>query len=200
MRISKCSVKFIVILISILTIPYDVLPAMLVEKDSTDISSPAETQPGIRPGYLWVLTQLLPSPSWTHFKNQKSQWGMNWQVTPLLYGFGMNKRMNPWRTLIAEPMTRYNGSLEIYFSPEYLSQTKQFDTSWLFRGGLRAYLPLYRYGEYLSASLGTSYYNYNGKTGMTYEAGVYMFFGIIGLQTAYSPDTSWSLTLRFRYF
>jgi hypothetical protein len=128
---------------------------------------------------------------------------MRWQITPLLYSFGINRRMTAWRYLVAEPIVRYNGSLELFFSPEWVNLTDDFSSNWLFRGGLRLYFPLYRYGEYLSGSLSASYYNFNGEQSVSYEGGIYIFFGILGLQATYSPNMTeapWILTLRLRYF
>ena len=161
------------------------------------------TEPKPYPTLLWISAQLIPSPELIFRKSGGPRLGLRWQITPLLYSFGINKRVNPWRCLIVEPIVRQNGSIELFFTPEWINLTEQFSTNWLFRGGLRLYFPLYRYGEYLSGSLATSYYNYNGQQGLSYEGGIYIFFGILGLQATYSPDMTeapWILTLRLRYF
>jgi hypothetical protein len=161
------------------------------------------TEPKPYPTLLWISAQLIPSPELIFRKSGGPRLGLRWQITPLLYSFGINKRLNPWRYLVVEPIVRQNGSIELFFTPEWINLTEQFSTNWLFRGGLRLYFPLYRYGEYLSGSLATSYYNYNGQQGLSYEGGIYIFFGILGLQATYSPDMTeapWILTLRLRYF
>ena len=161
------------------------------------------TEPKPYPTLMWLSTQLIPSPELILRKSGSARLGMRWQITPLLQSFGINNRLSPWRYLVVEPMVRQNGSIELFFTPEWVNLTEKFSTNWLFRGGLRLYFPLYRYGEYLSGSLATSYYNYNGQQGLSYEGGIYIFFGILGLQASYSPDmtdTPWILTLRLRYF
>jgi len=155
------------------------------------------------PSGLWIATQFVPSPELVSTDDAGLRFGLRWQVTPLLYSFAINRRLNPWRFFVAEPIVRQNGSLEWYLTPEWLNLTGRFETNWLFRSGLRVYIPIYRYGEYLSASFSASYYNFNGLQGVSYEAGIYIFFGILGLQATYSPgmtDAPWIVTLRLRYF
>ncbi|MEN8192768.1 MAG: hypothetical protein ABFS12_08110 [Bacteroidota bacterium] len=160
------------------------------------------TEPDIHPTFMWSVIQLIPSPQWsTSLDGMK--FGMRWQVTPILYSFGINKKLSPWRYLIAEPLVRQSGSVELYFSPEFLNLEKNIKDKWLFRGGARYYFPLWQRGEYMSASLAASYYNFNGSNGFSYEAGIYLFAGILGIQTTYSPGfnhSEWIFTIRLKYF
>jgi hypothetical protein len=161
------------------------------------------TEPGIKPALLWTAAQLIPSPQWITNSTDGTRFGLRWQVTPILYSFGINKRLNPWRYFIAEPFVRQSGSIELFLSPEYYNLNDVYNSEWLLRGGLRAYFPLWRFGEYLSCSLGSSYYVYNENSGISYEAGIYFLYGIVGIQTTYTPslpDTPWIFTLRIRYF
>ena len=177
-----------------------ILPGFGSEPLSAQDSS--VTQPEIRPTWLWGAAQVIPSPQWVT-ADAGMRFGMRWQATPVLYSFGLNRRVSPWRFFVAEPLARQNGSLEFFISPEYLNITADPGDRWLLRGGLRGYFPIYRYGEYVSGSLATSVYTFQGKPGVSYEAGVYFFFGIIGLQTTYSPEPGpgkWTFTLRLRYF
>jgi len=170
--------------------------------DSTG-NSITVTEPDIRPTLLWTAAQLIPSPQWITLSGDGTRFGMRWQVTPLLYSFGINKRLNPWRYFVSEPFVRQSGSIELFLSPEYLNLDDVYESEWLFRGGLRAYFPLVRFGEYLSCSIGSSYYVYNNNSGISYEAGIYILYGILGIQTTYTPslpDTPWIFTLRIRYF
>ena len=170
--------------------------------DSTNVSFEV-TEPKIYPSSLWIASQLIPSPELISVKDDGLRFGLRWQVTPLLFSFGINRKLNPWRFFVVEPLVRQNGSIELFFTPEWLNITDDFKTNWLFRGGVRAYVPLYRRGEYLSGSLAASYYNFNGDQGISYEAGIYLFFGILGFQATYSPEmksSPWIFTLRLRYF
>lgn len=160
------------------------------------------TEPDIHPTLIWTALQLIPSPQWVTL-DDGLRFGMRWQVTPLLYSFGINKKLSPWRYLIAEPLVRQSGSIELFFSPEYLKLEDKFKDRWLFRGGARIYIPLWQRGEYMSASLAASYYNFKGMNGVSYEGGIYLFAGILGIQTTYSPsftNSEWIFTIRLRYF
>jgi hypothetical protein len=170
--------------------------------DSTQVQFKV-SEPDIHPSSLWIASQFIPSPQLISVKDDGLKFGLRWQVTPLLYSFGINRKLSPWRYFVVEPLVRQNGSIELFFSPEWLNVTDNLETDWLFRGGLRAYFPLYRRGEYLSGSLSASYHNFNGDQGISYEAGIYLFFGILGFQATYSPDLKnapWIFTLRLRYF
>ncbi len=168
------------------------------KNDVEDISS----EPGIYPTAIWGAIQLIPSPQWIT-SSDGLRFGMRWQVTPLLYSFGINKKLSPWRYLISEPLVRQSGSVELFVTPEYLNLSSEFKDKWLIRGGARVYLPLWQRGEYMSASMAASYYNFNGNNGVSYEAGIYFFAGILGIQTTYSPsfiNSEWIFTIRLRYF
>jgi len=160
------------------------------------------TEPDIYPSFMWATAQLIPSPEWVTSADGL-RFGMRWQLTPLLYSFGINKKLSPWRYFIVEPLIRQSGSVELFFTPEYLNLEDKLKDKWLFRGGARIYIPLWQRGEYMSASLAVSYYNFNGVNGISYEGGIYLFAGILGFQTTYSPsftNSEWIFTIRLRYF
>ena len=172
------------------------------DKIGVSDSSQAPTEPNIHFSWMWGVAQLIPSPEWIT-TSSSAKFGMRWQVTPLLYSFGMNKKLSPWRYFITDPLARQSGSAEIFFTPEYLNIENKLKDKWLFRGGVRFYIPLWQKGEYTSISLALSYYNFNGTNGISYEAGVYLFAGILGFQTTYSPsftNSEWIFTIRLRYF
>jgi len=176
------------------------LTNVLLSQEKTHSGS--VTEPDIYPNVMWMTAQLIPSPEWVTSADGL-KFGMRWQVTPLLYSFGINKKLSPWRYFIAEPLTRQSGSVELFFTPEYLNLENKLKDKWLFRGGTRIYIPLWQRGEYMSASLAASYYNFNGVNGISYEGGIYLFAGILGFQTTYSPsftNSEWIFTIRLRYF
>jgi len=180
------------------------MSSALVASDIIDVtdSSQVPTEPNIHFNWMWGVAQLIPSPEWIT-TNSSAKFGMRWQVTPLLYSFGINRKLSPWRYFMSDPLTRQSGSVEMFFTPEYLNVENKFKDKWLFRGGLRFYVPIWQKGEYASMSLAASYYNFNGNNGISYEAGVYLFAGILGFQTTYSPNfinSEWIFTIRLRYF
>jgi hypothetical protein len=160
------------------------------------------TEPAIRPTPLWAISQLAPSPE-IAYGEAVARFGMRWQLTPLLYSFGINRRLSPWRVAIVEPLVRQSGSIELFFSPEYLVRGPTFWDGWLWRAGVRTYVPVIERGDYLSVSFGTSFYEFAARTGVSYEIGAYALFGIVGAQITLAPRSGPAqtiITLRLRYF
>jgi hypothetical protein len=110
---------------------------------------------------------------------------MRWQVTPLLYSFGITER--PVRAFFVAPIARHSGSVELHVSPEWSCCVPGGASGWLVRAGLRLYLPLLERGEKLSWSLGGAYYRAAGGGGAAADLGIYTFSGIIGLNVTVSP-------------
>ena len=161
------------------------------------------SEPDVHPTILWLVTQCIPSPEWTSLSGEGLRFGMRWQATPLLYSFGVNRKLSPWRWFVVEPFLRQSGSVELFCSPEYLNLQDRYDALWGVRTGIRGYIPLWQHGEYLSGSVGSSFFALGPNRGMSYEAGVYLFAGFVGAQATFSPflsDSRWILTLRIRYF
>jgi hypothetical protein len=166
--------------------------------EAADLAEP-ERPPEPRPTLVWIVTQLVPSPELAAGAGDL-HFGVRWQVTPLLYSFGVQPRVSPWRTLVVEPIVRQSGSIELFFSPELF--VGGLDGP-LWRGGVRSYFPLVAKGDELSVSLGTSYTNAAGQSGVGFEVGAYILYGTLGVQLTYDPVRSplqWITTLRFRYF
>lgn len=164
----------------------------------------AEHRPTLpAPTLVWAATQLLPSPG-VFVVRQDPYFTMRWQITPLLYSFGVRREVNPWRVLLAEPNVRQSGSLEIFLSPEYVAYPGEFINRWALRSGVRSYFPLVENGEGLSMSIGGSHAYFRGRHTMGFEAGAYVLFGFLGLQVTYTPKLfgaeAWMASLRIRYF
>jgi hypothetical protein len=152
----------------------------------------------------WLATQLVPSPELA-VGEDVARFGMRWQVTPLLFSWGIHRGLSPWRFFVAEPYVRQSGSVEVFLTPEYVVYGSSLSDGWLFRAGARSYFPLVEHGEYLSVSVGASSFVFGGKAGAACEAGVYALFGVVGLQLTASPTPSAApiatiATLRLRYF
>jgi hypothetical protein len=164
--------------------------------------SPA-TEPHVQPTLVWLATQLVPSPE-IAVGDGHAHFGLRWQVTPFLYSWGINRRLSPWRALIAEPLVRQSGSVELYLSPEFIDTDGSFGDRWLLRPGVRAYFPLMQHGDYLSMSVGTSYQRFQDRSSAAFEGGIYALYGIFGVQLSYAPAPHQPLativTFRFRYF
>jgi hypothetical protein len=162
----------------------------------------APQEPAVAVTWPWLATQLVPSPELVYGEDT-ARFGMRWQLTPLLYSWGIHRGLRPWRMFVVEPNVRHFGSVELYFTPELVTAGRHLRSAWILRSGARAYFPLIEHGEYLSCSFGASQYFYDGRSASGYEAGVYTFFGVLGLQFTASPGFSpmaASFTLSVRYF
>jgi hypothetical protein len=159
-------------------------------------------EPSVRPTVTWAATQLVPSPELA-YGDSAARFGMRWQVTPLLYSWGIHRGLSPWRFFIAEPLVRQGGSIELYFTPEYVVYGRAFENGWIARTGVRSYFPLIAKGDYLSVSVGASHVYFDGRSGAAIEGGAYILFGVAGVQLTYSPSMApleWIATFRIRYF
>jgi hypothetical protein len=163
-------------------------------------NKPAE--PSIRITPLWLLAQLVPSPELA-YGDGTARYGMRWQLTPLLYSFGIHRELSPWRVFIVEPIVRHSGSIELFVSPEFIWYGGGLAKGWFWRSGARSYFPLIERGEYLSVSIGASFFDFAGRGGAAYEVGVYSLYGIVGVQLTWAPGggpAATIATLRLRYF
>jgi hypothetical protein len=182
-------------------------------------------EPGAYPSLAWVGLQLLPSPEVAvgrvescrerartgvcldangrpaeGEKDTKTAFGLRWQLTPLVWSWGVNRHVSRWRSFVVDPLARHSGSLELSTAFEYFFG--HVDRA-IVRPGVRAYFPLAHRGEYLSASLGTSTYAYDGKMRVAYDVGAYILFGIFGVQVTIAPQNEPLTaigTFRIRYF
>ena len=167
----------------------------------TDATPIGAADPFPTPSVSWAIAQLIPSPEMVG-GTEGAYFGLRWQVTPLLYSFGLRKPLRPWRTLVVEPIARHSGSVELYVSPEYLFHGDAADR-FLIRPGVRGYVPIYQRGEYVSMSAGASYFHVRDHDGAAFELGVYGLYGVFGAVATYSPSfgpTTWMGTFNIRFF
>lgn len=160
------------------------------------------TPPGTTPTLSWFATQLIPSPELA-IGDDGAAFGLRWQLVPLLYSFGIDRRLSPFRAFVVEPLVRTSGSIELFVSPEYLAIDDEFARRFGYRVGVRAHFPLLERGDYLSFSLGTAYVRFAGREAASYQFGVYLLFGFLGLEQSFVPalsDARWIGTLNVRFF
>lgn len=191
-------------------------PSSAPEASDVRRTPPPDTRLGYRqalprPTFVWALLQLLPSPELAVGRQRRVDvmgvasespsvaFGLRWQVTPLLWSFGVHRSQSRWRAFVVDPFARVSGSLELSTSFEYIGGHVD---RLLARPGLRAYLPLAHKGEYLSMSIGTSVYAYEGLR-VAYDVGVYALAGFVGLRVTVAPThapLAGIATLNLRYF
>lgn len=177
------------------------LPPKAAEARETEPETPSSAAVLSKPvaGLLWGAAQLIPSPLLVG-GDGVVQSGLRWQVTPLLYSFGIAAR--PWRTFVVSPIARLSGSVELFVSPEWTCCAGGARDGWLARAGLRAYFPLIGHGESLAWSVGVSHWR-NDEGGVAFDVGLYTLFGGLGLNAMVSPGLEgrmYSLALNVRYF
>lgn len=169
-------------------------------------------QPRYYPTLLWMALQLIPSPevafgriTRTDIEGKKSAevesaFGLRWQLTPVLWSWGVHRRSSRLRWFVVDPLARNSGSIELDTTFEYL--WGHVDRM-LVRPGVRATFPLVQRGEYLSFSIGTSTYVYDRTPRVAYDGGIYFLYGIFGVQATVAPahdPLTTIATFRIRYF
>lgn len=160
------------------------------------------TPPGTRPTFAWAATQLVPSPELA-FGNDGARFGLRWQLVPFLYSFGIDPRLSPFRAFVVEPLVRTSGSIELFVAPEYLALDDERARRFGFRVGVRAHFPVIEHGDYLSVSIGTSYVRFGEIESASYQVGVYLLFGFLGIEQSLVPglhEARWISTLNVRFF
>lgn len=168
--------------------------------EPADVDRVREPSPRVSLG--WALFQLLPSPGLA-LGEQGARFGLRWQLTPVLYSFALDSRLSPWRWFVVEPIVRQSGSVELFVSPEYLALDGGAAERFGVRAGLRSYFGVIQRGDYLSLSLGSSYYRFRDADGFSVEAGAQILFGALGLFVEHSPGfdaAPWYVGIRLRYF
>ena len=147
----------------------------------------------------WAIAQLIPSPLLVVGKEDAGA-GVRWQVTPLLFSFGIAER--PFRSFVVAPIARHSGSIELHVSPEWACCAPGDATSWLVRMGPRLYLPILEHGERLSWSIGGTYHRAADGGGFAADVGLYTLSGLFGLNVTVAPglerrQVATALTIRY---
>lgn len=159
----------------------------------------------------WALLQTIPSPGFYEDRNDFEsgiKFGIEWQVIPISYSFNANKYVSEFSFFHIKPNKRFSGSAEIFFEPAIVpGGFKRNDLNkFSYKAGVRTVIPLFHRGEYLSFSLGAGYYRQSSPAekydGITYEAGVYSFFGMMGLKFNYNQNavSRYNIGLYIKYY
>ncbi len=171
------------------------------------------TRTGLEIATFTVL-QLIPFPNFISDaspENKTINVTLRWQVVPLNFSFRANKYVSPFQFFMVNPARRFAGSVEFFAQPEYsLGNTPSNSglSRFTLGTGMRLILPLKNQGETYAASLGVKYNlrkDVSGACENNYfgiEGGVYIFFGLIGIQANYNFDerARYSVGLYFKYF
>lgn len=160
----------------------------------------------------WLILQSVPSVTYYEDRNENNsslKFGLQWQITPLSLSFNSNKYVSPFQFFLTRPPKRFSGSAELFFQPEYITGEFKYSDlkKFMFKTGSRVILPLAQGGEYLSFSIGFGYSHQKTKKdevkdGITYEAALYSFFGMIGLKFNFNPNapSRYNFGMYFKYY
>jgi len=150
---------------------------------------------------LWPLLQLIPSPQ-IAFGDGRAYVGLRWELTPLLYSFGLREPRTRARFSFIAPPARFTGSFEFTGAAEY-APGPPGSSAWISRLGVRATLPLVDRGEALALSIGSSAYLNDGHVRPSFDIGLLSLFGTCGVRATFSPELAGRqaiVTLALRFF
>lgn len=147
----------------------------------------------------WVLLQTVPSLTWIEFPAQ-THFAFEWEATPVLYSFGMNKLDPPWHFFLVNQPERFAGSIELNVSAQ-LYTSKIGVHHWGYSGQLLAHLPLVQKGEYFGFNAGVARYAIAGEPSNFVIIGFSTLFGFVHFNVKYSPSNDvWMDSIEFRFF
>ncbi len=150
----------------------------------------------------WLVLQLVPSPGVALGVSGPAA-TLRWHVTPLLYSFGTDRRLNRFRWFVAEPLYRHAGSVELFADPFYIGRDRPARDRWGLSTGARAHFPWLERGDALSYSVGASLLLLHEGVQPSFEAGLSTLFGVLGVFVHVAPwfdDGYAELSLRVRWF
>lgn len=164
------------------------------------LESPRDPVPDVRAS--WLLWQLVPSPGVALGESGASP-TLRWHLTPLLYSFGTDRRLNRFRWFVVEPLYRHAGSVELFADPFYIGRDRPARDRWGVNTGMRAHFPWLERGDALSYGFGASLLLLHEGVEPSFEAGVTTLFGVLALFVHVAPwfdDGYAELSLRVRWF
>lgn len=148
---------------------------------------------------IWLPLQLIPSFV-LYQDDTRSRFGFEWEVTPVLYSFGMNDQISSWYSFVVEPTARFVGSVELTLAGQIFTAkagTSYFSSS----AQVMGFIPLFERGEHLTLNLGAGIYQIAGETRVFKIAGISTLFGILHLHVKHADrPTAWIGSLEFRVF
>jgi hypothetical protein len=190
---------------------YKISLAILLLLSSITITHPQDNTNRSAEYISWVILQAVPSPVFfqdSNDKNARVLFGLRWQITPINISFRANRYVSPFQFFMINPARKFTGSVELFFQPEATSGFKYANLSRFGIGaGSRAIFPISGDGQNVSVSLGGKYnYRKDFSCGNDHyfgiEAGVYIIYGILGVQFNYNfnSNTKYNIGFYFKYF
>lgn len=206
--LSKTSISsaFVLVVLTVFQFSVQSVLAQGKEEKKKDVERPAVK-------FLsWTLLQAIPSPVYNHDANSvdgRLSFGLKWNIVPLNFSFAANKYVSPVQFFMVNPVRRNAGSVELFVQPEV--STAGFDyagyDNFGIASGLRFTFPIKHYGEHLAGSLGAKWFHRNSGADSPedyfgIEGGLYVLYGILGLQGSYNFNdrSSYTIGINFKYY
>ena len=147
----------------------------------------------------WYQYQLIPNLL-LYSSGTGSRMGLEWEATPLLYSWGINKKVSPWYSFIVVPTARFSGSLEWNVAVQaYSGQVGR--SHFGYSTHLMAHVPLSDMGELLGMNLGVGAFGSPDGIRLFKVVGLSSAFGMLHLNVKHADrPTTWITSLEVRIY
>lgn len=147
----------------------------------------------------WLPYQAIPSMMVISHPGD-IPFAFEWEATPLLYSFGMTRKISPWHSMFVVPPARFTGSIELKVTGQ-LSTRKTGRSYFGSSAQLIGHIPLIERGEYLGLNVGVAKYAFAGSSPWFKVLGVTTLFGFVEFNFKHSSDPSmWLGSIELRFF
>jgi hypothetical protein len=184
--------------------PADMKPArstIFILVITTWFLTPARAQQPEPPSRFsaWLPYQAIPSMMVISHPGD-IPFAFEWEATPLLYSFGMTRKVSPWHSLFVVPPARFTGSIELKVTGQ-ISTRKTGRSYFGSSAQLIGHIPLIERGEYLGLNVGMAKYAFAGSSPWFKVVGVTTLFGFVEFNFKHSSDPEmWMGTIEWRFF
>ena len=180
------------------TIRTTILLALIL---AAGLSSQAQTPQSEPPSRFsaWLPYQAIPSMMVISHPGD-IPFAFEWEATPLLYSFGMTRKISPWHSMVVLPPARFTGSIELKVTGQL--STRKTGTSYFGSSAqLIGHIPLIERGEYLGLNVGVAKYAFAGSSPWFKVLGVTTLFGFVEFNFKHSSDPAmWLGSIELRFF
>lgn len=168
---------------------------------TTGLLTSASAQQPSTPGKFssWLPYQAIPSMMVISHPGD-IPFAFEWEATPLLYSFGMTRKVSPWHSMFVVPPARFTGSIELKVTGQ-VSTRKTGKSYFGSSAQLIGHIPLIERGEYLGLNVGVAKYAFAGSSPWFKVLGVTTLFGFVEFNFKHSSDPAmWMGTIELRFF
>ncbi len=147
----------------------------------------------------WLPYQGIPNLVFYNTSAQATA-GLEWEFAPLLYAWGMNKKISPWFSFIVVPTARFSGSVEWNIAVQaYAGKVGRSHLS--ASTHVMSYVPLADKGELMGLNLGLGTYTSPDGLRLFKVVGFSSAFGMLHLNVKHADrPTTWITSLDIRIY